>query len=456
MFSDAAPALAATKILLATDALDAGALDQAVLGRGDAVRAAVDAGVVAPTVRDPLSDKERQYVDDQLARERDPTARAGTLIGEVAAMRGVPLGRLHALDAEDVLASPDLDAALAERDEQGEVTDADRAGVAIAREVGAALRQLLKRIQSEWAGYGPHVRQVFEQLAKSNNVESLSYYRLIRSLMVKAGWYDPARIWREVKAPEEATLLGVQIDHGAHRVVVELLKAGNEDLTAARTDGTKGPIRTVNGFQPRVVEGTDKLSNHAWGLALDVDATWNPYITDKDVIDVLSRHSSEHLDISKDVVDRSVPDADKLAKRYEKLNRLSKDIEEWLKTAVETEHTLSGAVEQAEEQGRLAAKSNDRTAIQKAEQAVAKARQKLADSQDAQDVRTLARRQKRDKDVLETWRSSGVLTLPLELITKLRAHSFGWGGEYENKKDFMHFELTPDGRLSKEQPDAGS
>ncbi|HEY3008551.1 MAG TPA: M15 family metallopeptidase [Micromonosporaceae bacterium] len=455
MLPDAAAALAATGTVLATGALDAGrVLDPGALGRTEAVRGAVDAGVVAPTLRDPLSDKEREYVEGQLARERDPTARAASLIGEVAAMRGVPLGRLHALDGEDVLTSPDLDAALAERDDRGEVTDADRAAVAIAREIGGAVRELLKRIQTEWAGYDPHVRQVFEQLAKTNKMDGLDYYRLIRSLMVKAGWCDPASIWREITAPQDATLLGMHIDHGAHRVVLELLKAGKEDLTAARADATKSPIRTVNGFQPRVVEGTDKLSNHAWGLALDVDATWNPYITDKDVIEVLRRHSSEHLDIAKDVIDRSVSDPDKLAKRYEKLSRLSKDIEEWLTTAVPIEHKLSDAVEKAEEDRRLAAKSHDREAIQKAEDAVSEARRKLADSQDAQDVRILARRQQRDKDVLETWRSSGVLTLPLELIEKLRAHGFGWGGEYENKKDFMHFELNPDGRLSKECPDA--
>jgi len=57
--------------------------------------------------------------------------------------------------------------------------------------------------------------------------------------------------------------------------------------------------------------------------------------------------------------------------------------------------------------------------------------------------------------VLETWRTSGILTLPLELIKKLCAHGFTWGGEYENIKDFMHFELMPDRHLSKEQPNTG-
>ncbi|HEY2947220.1 MAG TPA: M15 family metallopeptidase [Micromonosporaceae bacterium] len=452
MSREPASALAATETVLATAALDAGGvLDPAAASRTDAVAAAVDAGVVAPTLRDPLSDDELQYVNDQLASDPDPTARAAALIGEIAQRRNVPLGRLSAVNSEDFLTNPDPDAALAQR---AEVTDADRGAFAIASDVGTALRRLLRVIRAEWSGYPAHVREVFEQIASDRKTPSLEYYRLIRASMVRAGWRDPAGVWRQIQAPGTATLLGLPIQHGAHSVVIDLLKAGAEDLTVAPVDAN-APIRTVNGFQPRVVENSQTLSNHAWGLALDVDATWNPYITDRQVMDVLRRHSSENLDIAKDVIDRSVPNTDKLDKRYEKLSRLSKDIEEWLKTAVNTEHALSDAVEKAEEKRRLAAKSNDRTAIEKAEQAVAKARHELADSQDAQDVRILARHQQRDKDVLETWRTSGVLTLPLELIQKLRAHGFGWGGEYENKKDFMHFELHPDGRLSREQPDAG-
>lgn len=67
-------------------------------------------------------------------------------------------------------------------------------------------------------------------------------------------------------------------------------------------DDTKSMLaNNTSCFNYRVVEGSKKLSNHAYGLAVDINPFYNPYITYKDGITKISPEGSEeYADRTKD------------------------------------------------------------------------------------------------------------------------------------------------------------
>lgn len=56
-------------------------------------------------------------------------------------------------------------------------------------------------------------------------------------------------------------------------------------------------VNNTSGFNSRKIEGTDYWSNHAYGLAIDINPLYNPYVADGDV--VLPATAREYTDRSK-------------------------------------------------------------------------------------------------------------------------------------------------------------
>jgi hypothetical protein len=54
--------------------------------------------------------------------------------------------------------------------------------------------------------------------------------------------------------------------------------------------------------------------------------------------------------------------------------------------------------------------------------------------------------------VLARWQARGILDLPLEAIVMIKSTGLGWGGEWASKKDFMHFELSPQQIIDRRSP----
>jgi D-alanyl-D-alanine carboxypeptidase len=247
----------------------------------------------------------------------------------------------------------------------------------------------------------------------------------------------------------EATLLGQPIQNGVHRLLVEHLGDLTAEPTADETRRQMAPqILSIIGFQPRHIAGTDDLSNHVYGLAIDINAKWNPYIKNPYVVEIIKRHTDPPI-----LFDQPFLKAGESIDQIDaKLTRASEQIRRWLSVAMATKTRLetnlsvadaqAGAAEsilynaKTDEEKKSASEARDR-----ARSELTKAQQEIDESQDTFEVKVLA--EEWSWATLENWQSVGLFTIPIDLAKQLKERGFGWGNEWKTKKDAMHFELDP-------------
>jgi hypothetical protein len=151
-------------------------------------------------------------------------------------------------------------------------------------------------------------------------------YRALRAAYYRAGWVQAkADIFDHFVA---ADMLGVPIIGGVHDRFAPLLAGMAKKLSvqikarfAARTIG-------IGDFNPRFIAGTDKLSNHAFGLALDIDSRWNPHI--KGSGDVHAFNRATGVDLGKRFFEGSETSRETERRLQEVSERLKPWLERWL------------------------------------------------------------------------------------------------------------------------------
>src|SRR5205823_13084081 len=76
---------------------------------------------------------------------------------------------------------------------------------------------------------------------------------------------------------------------------------------------------------------TPALSNHAFGLAVDIDSPWNPHIKDREVIEVLKEITG--YDFGEYFVNRSeaIPSLDWAAQIHMRERDASNRLQDWLR-----------------------------------------------------------------------------------------------------------------------------
>jgi hypothetical protein len=199
---------------------------------------------------------------------------------------------------------------------------------------------------------------------------------------------------------------------------------------AAFRAGTLG----VGGFVPRFIAGTNRLSNHAFGMALDIDPKWNPHIKGKG--DIAAFQQATGTDLGKRLFEGSEP-ATETQRRLDEISRL---LQPWLAQWLPLYEPLVDAKSRARKA---------RTAEERAE-----ARRTAADLQNdidknpaAGDLRaldTLVRNHGIDE--VRLWQR-GFATIDPDVIEVFRQvgamYQARWGAEYEASKDVMHLELNP-------------
>ncbi|MGC5561796.1 M15 family metallopeptidase [Streptomyces sp. FR-108] len=429
---------------LGTTALsDAGVLDGDALDNTTEIVSRSDAGVVKPLLGDPLSNRERTTLEDRFARADSPWDEFIDALLATAHARGFSLN-LRSLTVDVILTDPEPDATMSRFGSAD-----DLRALYLALHVADVLRELDLRIEREWEELGPLQEPFRAQAAEPDvRMEPLPYFRRIRTKMHQQGTPDPMRYWREIET--DVKIFGVRVRNGVHRELVRRLKAATEkspsDLTSLNKDASLNEDTTVVGFQPRTIKDKEQLSNHAWGLAIDVDAPWNAYITQRGVMDVIKRHTTDHVDLSKDPIDdRLGARQDReavLERRYETLKKASYELKVWLAEVEPMEGKLFDAVQRAADELQLAKGTKDQARITQAQLTYEQARKDYEADKGVADY-TYLRTHLSGEDLMN-WTREGFLNLPLDVIKMIKfKEGVSWGGEYERIKDFMHFELAP-------------
>jgi hypothetical protein len=254
----------------------------------------------------------------------------------------------------------------------------------------------------------------------SQAVTNEKYVRM-RSLYYVFGYGDPTRF---LKTITPVNMLGHDVDYGVHPAFAEGLqplrdKLIQRDPTLATRLG--GLFKSAIGLQPRPVAGESRpsISNHAFGLAVDIDALTNPMIKDAEVKRILSWVVNEpSFDFGQLAVEASEHPTAPTETAYARLQEASRRVQDWLKRHLyDTQTSWPEDTSAAED-------------LQSREDV----------SEDVLKFRSLSRKVSRRE--LEAWAREGILTVPLVLVLAMKDLMFGWGGEYEGSKDMMHFELN--------------
>jgi hypothetical protein len=388
----------------------------------------------APSSLDaPLTEAEENLVYETVAQGYGSLEAAY----RIAEVRGTPFA-LQGLTASDVA---DPRALAAFEDSHGETPEF---------RLLMAAREVEDRIHIEFDGFPDYVQKAFSGNAQLNKVTAaqrivtgLTSYAYIRSRLWKGGFWNPSLIFKQITS---ATLLGHPIENGVHPLVAERLA----DLAEPLDDDLKlaPQIEGVIGFQPRRIKDKEDLSNHVYGLAIDIDGTLNPHIKTPRTIWIIRRHTKPEIDFA----DKLLKAGESIDELDAKLSQASEQFRQWLATALAKYDQLEGLVRTAEirkgeadsavwnaqTEAEKAAATDD---ANRASDELDRMRAQLNDSEDAFDVSELIKEWTRER--LEKWERVGLFTIPIELAKRLRERGFGWGAEWATHKDVMHFELDP-------------
>lgn len=250
------------------------------------------------------------------------------------------------------------------------------------------------------------------------------YYKSIRWRYYNAGYSKPVeQFLMQIK---DTRILGHAVAGGLHKIYIDRLAKLESVLegwqTGLASEVGKG-IRSIGGFCPRTIQETSTLSNHSFGLAIDVDAPVNPHIRRPKTIGVLKEvtgYDFGALDsLLSGVLDSSGDSKmEALGQINENLQVVSERLRNWLRVALPCH---------LEHKSMKESNADDETKIQIL----------------LEDVSI--------KD-LQNWSDRGIQTIPVAFAAAMGKLGFKWGVEYKKSKDVMHFELLADKVLQPDSP----
>ena len=287
----------------------------------------------------------------------------------------------------------------------------------------SAYRETARR---EFSALGSDVQASFGFDRKRSRFD---YYLDLRAAYYQAGYDDPAAaVFQRIKPTK---LLGHDIIGGGHGGVEGELSGLDKMLDSwspGLAERTGKKIHQVGGFRPRYIapkQGERRrapvLSNHAFGMAIDIDAGRNPHIKDRDVIDALKEATGYDFGAVLVPSSRDIPEIDRIAQIHLRAQDASGRLQAWLQKYLPT-------YREAERTGSI--------------------RSSFADPDIERNMRLLERiRRFHSLADLEAWAKRGVQSIPLYLAAAMAQLKFRWGAAYEHSKDIMHFEIEARARI---------
>jgi D-alanyl-D-alanine carboxypeptidase len=273
--------------------------------------------------------------------------------------------------------------------------------------------------------------------------EPFAYYCQMRPVFYRAGYSDPCEtIFLKI---EPAQFLGHNVAGGLHEVFRDRLARLERELDSwspglSQRLSSQIKNKNVGGFVPRYIapkqghrQKAPSLSNHAFGLAIDIDPDWNPHIKDQEVVDVLKEITG--YDFGQVLVpkEKGIPEMDRIAQTHARVHEASDRLRTWLKRYLPVyEAELRKA-------STPASFPTDPAAPPVCEDP----------SEESKQIIRLLKYHKLAE--LKQWSTKGIESVPLELAAAMANLGFRWGGSYEHSKDIMHFELEAKDALKPDQ-----
>jgi hypothetical protein len=186
-------------------------------------------------------------------------------------------------------------------------------------------------------------------------------------------------------------------------------------------------VTSIGGFVPRYIAtkegqtGPQKLSNHAFGLAVDINSDWNPHIKDRSVIDVLTEITGFKYGAKFD----PKASGDKVfiaMQEWQKSREASDKLKIWLGKYLPIYEAQSNSSQQLDADEKLQLKL----------------------------IGILLKFHSLKE--LKQWAVQGIQSLPHELVAAMTKNRIDWGEDYIGTKDSMHFELWPKDVLPPDSP----
>lgn len=327
------------------------------------------------------------------------------------------------------------------------------------------LKEITELVEPEVTAYRQKVTQEFQGLpghvrSSFGKQEALENYMAMRPVYYSAGYKKPAeQIFREI---ELVNLVGHQVVGGVHKELADRLRQVDQVLegwSIGLAAQVKAEFTNVAGFVPvvkdkkldrfvpRFVAGSTSLSNHAFGLAIDIDPSSNPHIKGKEVISALNWVVRElGFDFGKRFVEShpTIPDEDWVAQIHLIASQASQRVKEWLQQHLPTFKPLVAKIKDAER-----VMKNSKPKSKEYQQASAERKATLQQIQADENLKRVWVLYQSYGDQLDVWATKGIQTIPLYLAIALKKLGVKWGQTYKTSKDAMHFELSAEEVISK-------
>jgi hypothetical protein len=288
---------------------------------------------------------------------------------------------------------------------------------------------LVRRVMEE---HERAMRQEFDGLPEFvqgsfafENRDPATYYAEIRAEFYQAGYSDPCdTVFSQIRP---ATLLGKRVIGGLHQVFIDRL-SGLEALLNSWSPGlaprVAAQLQGIGGFVPRNIQTGKKkavLSNHAFGMAIDIDPVTNPQFRNAKVIAILRQITGFDFGQELQGRERDVPEMDRAIRIYSLVGEASDRLRTWLLRYL--------PVYEAEVAARICETPEGQTIADLVKAGV-------------------------NLNVLKKWSREGIETIPMALAAAMATLGFRWGASYRESKDIMHFELLAEKELPPDR-DAG-
>lgn len=313
------------------------------------------------------------------------------------------------------------------------------------------------------------VASFFKPTVAAGRQETIANYRALRALYCREGITRPVEeVFDDLR---EASFLGKPVmvhKQVATKLLFLAMQLNKDSPDLARVIGEG--VKSASGFVPRNVANRRVLSNHALGLALDINPERNPHIVEPRVKQLILEITKgkdpefqEGFDFGTAFVDRSLQQTDSEDERRRRIERIvqihaiamraSDILKAWLEETIARESELAAEIKitrsrvAGDKKALASAKTDDgrksaQKDLEKDEALLSSKETEMSTDPDLKNLRAL--REAVGNKTLDAWATSGIREISLDLVIALVNQGFTWGDEYDDSKDGMHFDFERD------------